>query len=147
MTQRRRRFARSPIEPERVRRIAGGFCFLPHRFLRDGFFASLSMEELLLYFLLVLAGDRNGVSFYGQDTLCSLLELPMHSYLKARNGLIEKDLVAFDGRRFQVLSLPARVVRMAAPALTTARQLAERDPATIRQLATESLAEAAGRER
>ena len=54
---------RAPVVADRVRSIAGqGFCFVPHRFLRDGFFASLSPEELLLYFLLVLAGDRYGVS-------------------------------------------------------------------------------------
>ena len=37
---------RAPIVPERVRSIGGhSFAFLPHRFLRDGFFASLSAEQ------------------------------------------------------------------------------------------------------
>ena len=142
------RIERTPIVPGRVRQIAGqGFCFIPHRFLRAGFFAALSGDELRLYLLLVLAGDRNGISFYHQDSLCSLLELPLHSYLEARNGLIDQDLVAFDGRRFQVLSLPDRPVRGAPKPLTNAADFEQHDPATVRQLIGRSLAEAAGRRR
>ncbi len=109
---------RAPVVADRVRSIAGqGFCFVPHRFLRDGFFASLSPEELLLYFLLVLAGDRYGVSFYHYDRLCSLLQMPVETFLVARSGLMKKDLVAFDGRRYQVLSLPARPLEATSRAL------------------------------
>jgi len=145
---RRRRIERTPILPERVRRINGqGFCFVPHRFLRNGFFASLSPDELLLYFLLVLAGDRNGVSYYAQHNLCSLLQLPMHIYLAARNGLIDKDLVAFDGIRFQVLSLPSKPVALAARPLRTASDFEDEDPATIRQSIRSSLRSVSGQRR
>jgi len=96
---------------ERVRSIDGGFSFVPHRFLMDGFFSSLSPHELLLYFLLVLAGDRNGLSFYSYDKICTLLQMSLDQYTQARDGLIEKDLIAFDGTIFQVLSLPTTFVR------------------------------------
>ena len=145
---RRPRIERAPIVPGRVRRIGGqGFCFVPHRFLRQGFLAALSADELRLYLLLVLAGDRNGISFYHQDSLSSLLELPLHSYLEARNGLIDQDLVAFDGRRFQVLSLPDRPVGRAPRPQTSAADFEQHDPATVRGLIGRSLAEAAGRGR
>lgn len=99
---------RAPIFPDRVRSIGGqGFAFVPNRFLREGFLASLSPDEQRLYFFLVLAGDRSGMSFYHYDSICSLLELTIDAYLEARNGLIDKDLVAYDGTRFQVLTLPA----------------------------------------
>ena len=39
------------LDPERLRRIEGGFAFIPHRFLTDGFLAELSRDEILLYFL------------------------------------------------------------------------------------------------
>lgn len=131
---------RAPILPERVRAIAGqGFAFVPHRFLREGFFASLRPDELRLYVLLVLAADRNGVSFYHYDSICSLLELPLESYLRARNALIAKDLIAFDGTRFQVLSLPERPHVDAARPLSTDEQFEAHDPATIRRLAHGSL--------
>jgi hypothetical protein len=125
----------APLVPERVRRIDGqGFAFLPNRFLRDGFFVSLGRDELALYVLLVLAGDRQGVSFYHYDSLCSLLAFPLEAYLQARNALIDQDLVAHDGSRFQVLSLPERPAARRAEPLRTPRDFEERDPATIRSI-------------
>ena len=59
--------------PDRIRKINGSFAFIEHRFLRDGFFASLDHHELLLYLFLIIVGDRNGVSFYGYDKICTLL--------------------------------------------------------------------------
>jgi hypothetical protein len=103
---------RAPICPERVRAIGSeSFAFVPHRFLREGFFAALTPDERGLYFFLVLAADRYGVSFYHYDTICSVLQLPLECYLAARNGLLHKDLIAFDGTRFQVLALPPQPVR------------------------------------
>lgn len=138
MKRTRSQIGRSPIVAERVRRIEGGFCFIPHRFLRDGFFAGLSQHELLLYFLLVLAGDRSGVSFYSCDVICTLLVLEDHEYLAARNALIAKDLIAFDGKRFQVLSLPEHPVSPE-KVLRTEEDFEEKDPATIRRLIRQSL--------
>jgi hypothetical protein len=51
------------LRPDRVRKINGGFSFIPHRFLTDGFLSALSQKELLLYFFLVLVSDRCGLSF------------------------------------------------------------------------------------
>ena len=99
------------INPRRVRSIKGGFSFIPHRFVTDGFLSSLSQKELLLYFFLVLVSDRNGLSFYAYDGICSLLEFSVDDYIMARDGLIQKDLVAFDGTLFQVLDLPRRTLR------------------------------------
>jgi len=94
------------LNSERIRRINGGFSFIPHRFLTDGFLASLSQEELLLYLFLVLVSDRHGLSFYSYDAICSLLRFSLDGYIEARDGLMEKDLIAFDGTIFQVLDLP-----------------------------------------
>lgn len=124
---------------ERIRRIAGGFSFVPHRFLLDGFLGSLTLCELGLYFLLIVAGDRNGVSFYGVASICNLLCLDREAYLLARNGLISKDLIAFDGRRYQVLSLPAEPRLSTSAPLTSEEEMAEHDPATIRSLIEKSL--------
>ena len=127
---------RAPIVPERVRRIGTeSFAFLPHRFLREGFLQSLESGELRLYLLLVLAGDRNGISYYHYDSLCARLELSLEDYLTARNALIDKDLIATDGTRIQVLSLPPHPVSAPVPqALRTAEDFESHDPATIRAL-------------
>lgn len=98
---------RQPLVPGRVRKIAGSFAFIEHRFLRDGFWQSLSPHELTLYLFLVLVADRRGLSFYGFDKICSILGTSLDHFIAARDQLIEKDLIAFDGTLFQVLSLPA----------------------------------------
>lgn len=132
--------SRAPLDSARVRRIGGQtFAFVPHRFLQDGFLASLSHEERSLYLFLVLAADRCGLSFYGYDRICSVLELTLDQYLAARNGLIDKDLVAFDGRRFQVLELPPQPVRSAPRPLRSTVDFEDHDPATIRRLLADAL--------
>jgi hypothetical protein len=103
------------LNPDRIRHIQGGFSFIPHRFLSQGFLSALQQKENLLYLFLVLASDRHGLSFYSYDTICSLLQIDLDQYINARNGLIDKDLIAFDGTVFQVLELPAT------PALSTSR--------------------------
>jgi hypothetical protein len=94
------------LTPERIRKIEGNFAFIPHSFLTDGFLAELGQHELLLYLFLIMAADRYGLSFYSYNSICSLLGLTLDQYMKAREGLIRKDLIAFDGIIFQVLSLP-----------------------------------------
>lgn len=127
-----RRNHRPPIRPDRIRKINGGFAFISQRFLHEGFLASLTSAEIELYFFLVLAADRQGLSFYHYDRICSLLQIDIDTYVDARNGLIEKDLLAFDGTRFQVLSLPERPF-VNKPAHAAIRDHAEDGDSTIRR--------------
>lgn len=85
------------LNHKRVRFITGGFSFIPHRFLTDGFVAALAPDQLLLYFFLVLAADRNGLSFYSYDSICNLLQMSLDQYIQAKDALIKKDLIDFDG--------------------------------------------------
>jgi hypothetical protein len=127
--------------PDRIRKINGSFAYIEHRFLRDGFFASLDHHELLLYLFLVIVGDRNGISFYGYDKICTLLRFSVDEYTLARDSLMKKDLIAFDVKFFQVLSLPAKVIRPSCPPLKTRKEMEKHDPATIHQLIAHSLGE------
>jgi hypothetical protein len=130
---------RRPIQPDRIRRIERGFAAIENRFLHEGFFVSLGQLERSLYFFLVLAGDRHGVSFYAYDKICSTLAVSPDEYVTARNALIDNDLIAFDGTCFQVLSLPPRPLLQARPPLRTQDDLEREDPATIRQLIRDSI--------
>jgi hypothetical protein len=132
---------RRPIRPDRIRRIQRGFAPIPNRFLHGGFFVSLTQLERSLYFFLVLAADRSGVSFYAYDKICSTLEVSPDDYVAARNALIDKDLIAFDGASFQVLSLPPRPVARPRPPLAAQYDFERHDPATIQQLIRDSLNE------
>jgi len=130
---------KTPLCPQRVRKIAGSFAFIEHRFLREGFWEALSHHELLLYLFLVLVADRNGLSYYGFDKICTFLRISTDQYLLARDTLIKKDLIAFDGHLFQVLSLPQSPVVEKTKPLSTPKDMARTDPATIRQLIVKSL--------
>jgi hypothetical protein len=108
--------SKSLILPEHKRVLAPPFAWVDRRFLLNGFLAALTPQENLLYFFLMLAADRDGLSFYNYDKICQLLTLDVDDYVQARNGLIEKKLIAFDGRQFQVLALPKTPASPAPPA-------------------------------
>ncbi|MBW2337325.1 MAG: hypothetical protein JRF47_11310 [Deltaproteobacteria bacterium] len=129
---------KTPLDQDRVRKIAGSFAFVEHRFLRSGFFSVLTHHELLLYVFLVLVADRNGLSYYSYDKICILLKITLDDYIIARDGLIEKDLIAFNGHLFQVLSLPKQPPQDLAP-LKNSADMQAHDPATIEQIITKSM--------
>ena len=108
--------------------------YIPHRFLTGGFLASLDQKEILLYLFLVLVSDRHGLSYYSYDMICSLIRLTLDEYIEARDGLLKKDLIGFDGKVFQVLELPA-TPSFSAP-------LSGEDPAVVARMIRQSLAEA-----
>jgi len=128
------------LNPNRLRYIDGGFSFIPHRFLTDGFLASLSQKEILLYLFLVLVSDRHGLSFYSYDAMCSLLQLSVDDYIKARDSLITKDLIAFDGTIFQVLDLPSKPLQDSTPRAVLNPHRGHR-PSDISNLIRQSLQE------
>jgi hypothetical protein len=123
-----------PLCPDRVRKIRGSFAFIEHRFLHNGFWADLDHHQLLLYLFLVMVADRFGLSYYSFDKICTLLRLSVDEYIDARNTLIDKDLLGFDGRLFQILSLPERPKREQSALLKTKQQMQRNDPATIDRL-------------
>ena len=81
-----------PLEPDRIRKITGSFAFIEHRFLHDGFWYSLDHHQLLLYLFLIIVADRNGLSYYSYDKICTLLRISMDEYILARNALIDQDI-------------------------------------------------------
>ena len=95
-----------PLRADRLRQMEPPFAWIPFAFLRDGYLAALSGPATLLYLFLCLVADAYGVSFYGQKRLEDLLDFSEQVLEAARRELCQRDLVAFDGRTYQVLSLP-----------------------------------------
>ena len=122
------------LQPDRIRKINGSFAFIEHRFLRDGFFETLTPNELLLYLFLTLVANKDGVSWYPYDKICAILRWILDEYLDARNGLISKSLIAFDGHVFQVLDLPHQPRKQEINVLKTDQDFEQNDPATIQNL-------------
>lgn len=116
--------------PSRIRSIQGGFAFIPHRFLGDGFIQRLEPCELLLYLFLVMVSDACGLSYYGDASICRLLKMDTDELEHSRRVLIETDLIAFKVPLYQVLELPVK------PVIQTAgsRSSHSSSPSSFRQL-------------
>lgn len=121
---------KKPFIKQQVRNIKDSFSWIPHNFLHDGFLSSL---------ILVLTAGRQGLSYYSFDKICSLPAITPDDYINAKNGLIKKDPIAFDGYLFQVLSLPKKLVSFRPQPITNLKEMEERDPAIVHQLIRKSL--------
>lgn len=82
-------------EPQRVRKVAEGFGWLDHRLLREGWLEQLTVEETAVYAFLVLAADRNGVSFYRREKIARILGMDIAEVARALGMLMKRDLVTF----------------------------------------------------
>ena len=98
--------SKQPINHERIRKISGSFSWIDHRIIRDGYLKAMNRNEIVLYFFLILVGDKNGVSFYSYDKICGLLKIELDEFIHARTMLMNRSLIDFDNGRFQVLELP-----------------------------------------
>lgn len=101
--------------PDRIRKIDGSFAWLDHRLRRDGHLERLTREDICLYVFLVLAADRDGVSYYRKEKMCQALGVSWEQFEIARERLIERNYIAFASYRpgdingyHQVLPLPER---------------------------------------
>jgi hypothetical protein len=94
------------LRPDRQRYIERPFAWLPCRLLSDGFLSRLSTEGKLLYLVLALAADARGISFYSDERIQDILRIIPSALAKAQQELISQDLVAFNGKTYQLLSLP-----------------------------------------
>jgi len=95
------------LRPDRLRTIEKPFAWIPFRLLTDGLFANLSDRGKLLYIFLCLAADRQGISFYGDARIQTYFQLDFTDIDLARKELIKENMIAYDGRLYQVLSLPS----------------------------------------
>src|SRR5260370_6315409 len=92
---------------DRLRRPpATGWSWVESRFLREhGDY--LSHEAILLSLFFAAVADRHGLSFYSDSTLSSRLHIPQPAVEKAREELLQRDLIAHQLPLVQVLSLPS----------------------------------------
>lgn len=116
--------ARWLIDHERIRKIAGSFSWIDHRFISGGFIRDLSQKEILIYLFLVAVSDRQGLSFYHDDRICSLLKIDLAALGEARETLVERLLIAWRPPVYQVLALPMQPVPLPSPEERRGRALA-----------------------
>ena len=94
------------FSPDRVRRLPQrDWSWIDRRFQRR-FAAKLSGDAVFLYYILVAVSDKNGLSYYSDNSLALIVRTSLPALAKARQELIELDLVAYQAPLVQVLSLP-----------------------------------------
>jgi hypothetical protein len=89
-------------QPQKIRKIQGSFAWIDHRLARNGYLQVMTHDDMVLYLFLILAADRNGVSFYRKEKICDALNLDFRQFEVARDHLINLKLIAFEG--YTVLS-------------------------------------------
>jgi hypothetical protein len=95
-----------PLLPGRIRTLPKSFSWIDRRLLTEPFLVPLAPEEIALYFFLVTAADRQGMSFWSPGKIQDRLGLAKSALRPSIYGLIEQDLIAYRPPFFQVLSLP-----------------------------------------
>lgn len=96
---------KSPILPERLRKVPKHFSWLDHRLVRDRHIEACSHPAAALYLLLVTAGDAMGLSYYSDASIMKRLSMDPATLAGARENLIRIGLIAWRKPLYQVLSL------------------------------------------
>ena len=103
---------KSPILIKRVRKVPKSFSWIDHRLVRDKHIELCSHTEATLYLFLVCVADDKGLSYYGDQSMMKRLSMDQQTLSKARSGLIQSSLIAWQEPIYQVLSLdPVRETR------------------------------------
>jgi hypothetical protein len=105
-----RKVRKAPIDPDRIRTIPPeGFSWIDRRFVREGFIKPLEKNAAFLYLFLTAVSDAEGLSFYADPTIGSLLKLTCEELTQARAELIDQGVILYRHPLYQVLPLPTAV--------------------------------------
>ncbi len=76
-------------------RRAKSYSIVDHELLHGGYLQRLSHEAMILYLFLVVVGDRDGWSFYREDTIRDILRLTERQLVNARAQLTREGLIEY----------------------------------------------------
>jgi hypothetical protein len=93
------------LRPDRVRQVPPQFSWIDQRLVRDRYMERCNNQALALYLLLVTVADAQGLSYYGDATICRLLSIQPQQLERARRDLIGVGLIAYQRPLYQVLAL------------------------------------------
>lgn len=83
--------------PDLVRTIPANFAWIDRRFRDKQYIGALTLQELALYFFLILAADKQGVSFYTSEKIAALFDYHIQPFevIHSRNSLFDKGMIGF----------------------------------------------------
>lgn len=96
---------KSPICPDRIRRIPDQFSWVDQLLVRDHHIEHLSHEAAKLYLFLVTVADYLGLSYYSDPSVCARLAMDAPTLNRARMQLITSGLVTYKKPLYQLLPL------------------------------------------
>lgn len=106
-------FPKSPILPQRIRKVPGQFSWVDQRLVRDRYIELLTHPAAALYLFLVTVADAQGLSYYSDASLMTRLCMEVSCLNEARKNLISAGLIAYRKPLYQVLALEPAVEQRA----------------------------------
>ena len=94
--------------PERLRRVPRQFSWVDQRLVSERHVERCSAAAWGLYLFLVVVGDRRGLSYYADQTVCRLLSVTPTELESLRAELEAAGVVLYRRPLYQVLSLALR---------------------------------------
>ena len=106
---------KSPICPERIRKIPGQFSWLDQRLVSEHYIDRCTHGAAALYLFLVTVADARGLSFYADQTLCRRLAMDECALVRYRQQLIDLGLIAHRRPLCHVLAIETDALRQNGP--------------------------------
>jgi len=114
---------KSPILPNRIRKVPKQFSWIDHRLVRERHIENCSHTAAALYLFLITVGDAEGLSYYADKSIMKRLSMDQNTLDSARVNLIRTGLVAWQKPLYQVLSLDNQMVEKKSPRSSMAQML------------------------
>ena len=103
------------INHDRIRKIPKQFNWIDGRLVRDGHLKKCSHSAAALYLFLITVSDGNGLSYYGDKSVCAMLTMDKCQLSESRLLLITLDLIAYRKPLYQVLDLAPVIQKISVP--------------------------------
>ena len=93
------------ICPQRLRRLPAQFSWIDQRLVRDRHIGRVSHPALALYLFLLTVADAQGLSYYSDTSISSVLHMNVDLLQRARRELLDTCLIAYQAPLYQILAL------------------------------------------
>lgn len=91
--------------PHRLRRVPEQFSWIDQRLVRDKHIGRVSHSALALYLFLLTVADAQGLSYYADTSIATMLHMDANSLQRVRRELIDADLIIYQAPLYQILAL------------------------------------------
>lgn len=91
--------------PHRLRRVPAQFSWIDQRLVRDKHINRVSHPALALYLFLLTVADAQGLSYYSDTSIATMLTLDLERLQRVRRELLDAGLIAYQAPLYQILAL------------------------------------------